>query len=395
MKNLFNYQFGRLDKLVLRISAIYLVFGIAWILITDSSLFKNTGSLEEYATFNTYKGLFYVVITTVFLYLLLWISLKRQIKAEHELSLSEERWKFALEGSGDCVWDWNIQTDHMYRSPRWHTMYGYGLNEIYQTSKACRELIHLEDIGEAVAKLNDCLSGKQTEFAAEYRVRCKDGTWKWTLCRGKVINRDKSGAPLRMIGTYTDFTERKLTEQRMMRLAHYDPLTETPNRVLFRQRLQRDVDKSKWTALSVVVLYLDLDKFKEVNDQLGHDNGDLLLQLVARRLEGCVTGTDTVARLSGDEFTIILNNIDEPETLDRIAARIIHDINSPFQLKECRVKISVSVGISIYPKDGEDPETLMSNADLALHAAKTSGGNTFKYFNKTMERPMQAGIIVN
>lgn len=393
MKKLFQYQLSRLDKLVLRITALYLAFGITWILITDSSLFKQANTIEEYATFNTYKGLFYIVITTILLYIVLKTSLKRQIKAEHELAISEERWKFALEGSGDSVWDWNIETDYMYRSPRWNVMYGYGNNEIYQTSKACRELIHLEDIGEAISKLNQCLGGKQDEFAAEYRVRCKDGSWKWTLCRGKVIKRDKDGTPLRMIGTYTDFTERKTTEQRMIRLAHFDPLTETPNRVLFRQRLQRDMEKTKWTEHGVVVLYLDLDKFKSVNDQFGHDVGDLLLKHVARRLEGCVRGTDTVARLSGDEFTVILNNIDGVETLERIAMQILESIHQPFDLEGNRVQISISIGISIQPKDGDDPETLIKHADLALHIAKQSGRNNFKYYTSQFKRDIPTDLL--
>lgn len=381
--------------LVLRITAIYLVFGVAWILITDSSLFKNSDNLEEYATFNTYKGLFYILITTVFLYILLILSLKRQQVAEKALALSEERWKFALEGSGDSVWDWNIQTDYMYRSPRWHVMYGYGLNEIYQTSKACRELIHLEDIGDAIAKLNKCLDGRQEEFTAEYRVRCKDGSWKWTLCRGKVVTRSKDGAPLRMIGTYTDISERKKTEERMLHLAYYDPLTETPNRVLFQQRLVRDIDKTRWTEHSVVVIYLDLDHFKPVNDRYGHDIGDNLLKLVARRLEGCVRETDTVARMSGDEFIIILSGIDGQETLERIANMMLTTISRPFEITGNTINITASMGISHYPQDGSSPEQLMKAADLALYQAKHNGKNQFVYYSEALKSDFSVKTLLN
>ncbi len=171
--------------------------------------------------------------------------------------------------------------------------------------------------------------------------------------------------------------------------ANYDPLTKLPNRRLFRDRLQQDIKKTQRTGLSLVLMFIDLDKFKEVNDTLGHDAGDLLLVDVARRIGGCVRDTDTVARISGDEFTVILPELAETSRAEKVAQNIIHELAQSFRIGKETVYISASIGITLYPSDAAELESLLKNADQAMYAAKNQGRNCFSYFTTQMQEEAQ------
>jgi diguanylate cyclase (GGDEF)-like protein/PAS domain S-box-containing protein len=385
VNQLFNKIISKLDLIVLRIVAIYLAFGLLWIVVTDSALFKLIANYEELSLLNTYKGVAFILVTAVILYLLFRKTLRQQKLIEQSLQASEERWKFALEGSGDGVWDWDIPSDHVFRSTRWHEIYGYAENEITPTATAGRELVHPDDLITLLSDVQDYFTGDKEIYTSEFRLRCKDGSWKWTLSRGMVVSRSEDGKPIRMIGTHTDITNRKTSEAQVTHLAHYDQLTGLPNRVLFLDRLRQDIKKAQRTGQSVTLMFLDLDKFKEVNDSLGHDIGDMLLKGVARRLESCVRESDTVARMGGDEFTIILSDINSQINIERIAQDILDKMTTPFHLGDEVIHISTSIGISNYPKDGNEVELLLKNADQAMYAAKEQGRNRFQYFTPIMQ----------
>ncbi|WP_374046056.1 diguanylate cyclase domain-containing protein [Massilia sp. R2A-15] len=193
-------------------------------------------------------------------------------------------------------------------------------------------------------------------------------------------------------GNARDITARKVEEDRIRRRASHDLLTDLPNRGLFRERLEHEVQHAARTRLPLALLFIDLDGFKEVNDRLGHAAGDELLQQVAQRIKRRTRVTDTVARLGGDEFTVILTDVTESQHIDTIAATILGDLREPFALAAGEAGISASIGISVYPGDGATSEELVVNSDAAMYAAKSAGRNCYRFFTAAMrEAPASLG----
>jgi diguanylate cyclase (GGDEF)-like protein/PAS domain S-box-containing protein len=207
-----------------------------------------------------------------------------------------------------------------------------------------------------------------------------------------LFNADATRRGLVLVGR--DITERRLAAARIQHLAHHDSLTDLPNRVLFQERLRQALAQGKRSGWMLGLLFLDLDKFKDINDTLGHHVGDLLLKAVAKRLKRCVRETDTVARLGGDEFAIILTNLEDAEGASRVAETIISTIADPFGLEDHEVLTSTSIGITIYPNDAMDSEQLLKNADLAMFRSKAEGRNTYHFYVAEMDAEVQARKIV-
>ncbi len=295
---------------------------------------------------------------------------------------SEERWKLALEAAGDGVWDWNVQLDTVVFSERYKQMVGYTDQDIAANEEAWRGRIHPDDRAQVDEDIKAYLDGRTAAYHNEHRVICRDGSIKWVLARGAIVGRTQDGKPLRMIGTHADITERKNMEERMRHMAHYDPLTELPNRALITDRLQQAVAKSRRDKTHMAVMFLDLDKFKPVNDTLGHEVGDLLLKQVAKRLQGCVRASDTVARIGGDEFIVLLNTIDQRQDAAIVAEKMLHALGQPFEVAGHSVEISCSIGVSVYPEQGEDEKLLLINADIAMYHAKKNGRNDYQFFEQ-------------
>ena len=174
-----------------------------WIFFSDAILLKFVSNLEQYTRFSLYKGWAFILITSVLLFSLIRKTLQQQSKIEDSLQVSEERWKFELEGAGYGVWDWNLQTNQVFRSARWKELYGYLENEIKSTSDRGRSLIHADDLVNSIEDINAYLSNKTDVFVSEFSLQCKDGSYKWTLSRGMLVSRTIDGKPLRMIGTHT------------------------------------------------------------------------------------------------------------------------------------------------------------------------------------------------
>lgn len=185
-------------------------------------------------------------------------------------------------------------------------------------------------------------------------------------------------------GCARDITARKSSEERSLRNANYDSLTNLPNRSLFRERLQHEIKHASRKKLTLALLFIDLDSFKEVNDRFGHAAGDQLLQQVATRICACVRDTDTVARLGGDELTVILTDLTDRPRIDTIASKIINEIGRTFTLAAGDATISASIGITLYPSDGNTSAQLIRNADDAMYASKAAGGNQYKFFTQAM-----------
>jgi diguanylate cyclase (GGDEF)-like protein/PAS domain S-box-containing protein len=206
---------------------------------------------------------------------------------------------------------------------------------------------------------------------------------------------DEHGKVHRRIGMFSDITLRKQSEDLIWRQANFDPLTGLPNRRLFRDRLQQELKKAHRANLPLALLFIDLDRFKEVNDILGHDAGDQLLREAARRLLTCVRESDTVARLGGDEFTIILASLADSARIEQVAQAIVDQLAAPYPLGKELAYVSASVGITLYPNDAEELESLLKNADQAMYAAKDQGRNRFSYFTGSMQQAAQHRLLLS
>ncbi|WP_020161408.1 EAL domain-containing protein [Methylobacter marinus] len=236
---------------------------------------------------------------------------------------------------------------------------------------------------DAFRELNErvCQGQKDT---LEYEIIGLHGTRRWMETHAVPFS-SKPGEKLVQLSITRDITKRKEAEVLIWQQANFDPLTGLPNRRMLYDRLEQACKKSRRTGLPLAVIFLDLDRFKEVNDALGHDMGDILLIDAAQRLRGCVRETDTVARLGGDEFTIILTEVDDISIVERIARTILQKLIEPFHMKNEVAYVSASIGITFYPDDGEGIDTLLKNADQAMYASKNQGRNRYNYFTPSMQ----------
>ncbi|MBA4069674.1 MAG: hypothetical protein C0495_07445, partial [Acinetobacter sp.] len=286
-----------------------------------------------------------------------------------QLEESNQRWMFALEGSGDGVWDWDIEQNICFFSKRWKEMLGYSENELENTYETWISLIHDEDKAKVLKTLNEYLYKFQLEYRLELRMLCKDMSYKWILTRGMVVERNVSGHPKRMVGTHTDVSNRKKNEEIIWQQANFDALTGLPNRRMFFDRLKEQIKRATRTKNMFALMFIDLDGFKLINDTLGHKAGDSVLVKVSKRISQCIRDSDTCARLGGDEFTIIVNDIENMEAIGCVAEKLLNAINEPYQLGINVGKVSASIGIALYPNDGMDGDTLISVADNAMYEA--------------------------
>lgn len=245
-------------------------------------------------------------------------------------------------------------------------------------------------------------SGQYHEsFYADMWRQIKDkGLWQ-----GEIVNKRKNGEVYvewlsisavkgidnqvrHYVGIFSDITEKKLNTQQMQQLAYYDVLTGLPNRTLFFDRLKQSLIRAKRNKNSLALLFIDLDNFKELNDNYGHAEGDLLLQEVARRLKDSIRASDTLARLGGDEFTVVLSDFHDPDLLtvetSKVTKKILEILSKPFDLEQISYRVSASIGVSIYPQDGEVISELIKHADSAMYQAKNAGKNTVQFFSQKM-----------
>ncbi len=297
-----------------------------------------------------------------------------------DLSVSEQRWKFALEGSGDGVWDWDLKTQQVFFSKKWKEMLGYDEHEMANNPEAWKALIHKDDLSLVLNGLDNYLNKKIDSYRFEYRLRCKDKSWKWILTRGIVVDWDKKGSPKRMVGTHVDISERKKSEETIWKQANFDTLTGLPNRRMFFYRLQEEIKRASRQHTQFALMFLDLDGFKEVNDQYGHQAGDMVLIESSKRIKAAIRESDTFARLAGDEFTIIMSLKEDLESFKTVAQNIINTFRLPFLQVGTTCRVSVSIGIAIFPTHGNEADLLISRADKAMYAAKAKGKSTwFQY----------------
>jgi diguanylate cyclase (GGDEF)-like protein len=224
---------------------------------------------------------------------------------------------------------------------------------------------------------------KSTAHTLQKRYLRQDGTTRWVNLTADLLLEQTSGEPLAIV-IVEDITERQEAEERIHHLALHDALTDLPNRTLLQDRLRQAMSEAQRAGALLALLFLDLDRFKIVNDSLGHAVGDQLLRAVAERLTHEVRGSDTVSRLGGDEFVIVLTAIQDASDVGRIASKLLRGVAEPLIVDGHTLNIATSIGISLYPVDGSDPATLLQHADTALYQAKSSGRNNYQFFAAEM-----------
>jgi diguanylate cyclase (GGDEF)-like protein/PAS domain S-box-containing protein len=311
-------------------------------------------------------------------------DISKRKNAEEALRESEERFSGAVRGANDGIWDWDLAQNKIYFSSRWKKMLGYSENEIGDSPDEWLGRIHPDDTQQVRSDLNAHLEGYTPHFVSEHRIMNGHGAYRWVLVRGLAVRSPGKHAH-RLAGSLTDITARKTTEERLLHDAMHDVLTGLPNRAYFLDQLKRSIQRLKrhsdyWNA----VLFIDLDRFKLVNESFGHAAGDQLLIETARRLENSLRPQDTVARFGGDEFAILLDDIKVEEDAIRVADRVQAAMSQPFYPVNQEVFTSASIGIVVNVGNYERAEDLLRDADTALYEAKANGRGRHQTFDSNM-----------
>ena len=313
-------------------------------------------------------------------------DVSEKARTEAALRESEERYALAARAANDGLWDWDLASEIVYFSPRWKSMLGADDEDIKHSPEEWFDRVHPEDLERVRAALTAHLEGLTSHFENEYRMLHKNGSYRWVLCRGLAV-RDENGRARRIAGSQSDVTHRKLAEAQLAHRAFYDPLTNLPNRALFLDRLRHALRRAQRRRdYLFAVLFLDVDRFKVINDSLGHMSGDRLLVTIARRLELALRPGDSVARLGGDEFTVLLDDIRDAADAEGVADRIHRELMAPFQIAGQELYTSCSIGIALSSTGYEKPEDILRDADTAMYRAKSGGRARHAMFDTAMHQ---------
>jgi len=317
-------------------------------------------------------------------------------QAEEALRESQESYALAVRGANDGLWDWNLREGQIHFSTRWKEMLGAGPDDIGTLPEDWFKRVHPDDLDSLKAAIAAHREGLTPHFEIEHRIRHADGTYRWMLTRGMAI-RDAAQSATRMAGSQTDVTARKVAEEQLLKDALRDGLSGLPNRVLFTDRLERSIARmARDPNHRFATLFLDIDRFKVINDSLGHNVGDQLLIAFARRVSSCLRSCDTVARLGGDEFTILLEDPQEPDDANTVANRILDVLKKPFVIDSHEVFVSTSIGIALSSPDYTRPQDVLRDADTAMYRAKAKGKSCYQIFDAGMHaRAVQVLQIEN
>jgi diguanylate cyclase (GGDEF)-like protein/PAS domain S-box-containing protein len=311
-------------------------------------------------------------------------EIAERVRTEAALHASEERYALASRGANDGLWDWDLINQTIFFSMRWKTMLGYTDAMIGNDPAEWFDRLHPDDLPLLEIQLEAHRQRLIDRLEVEYRIQHKDGCYRWMLCRGLAVW-DATGQATRLVGSQTDITDRKRAEARLRYEALHDSLTSLPNRLLFLDRLQQAIQRQQRTEhTTFAVLFIDLDRFKHINDSLGHLIGDQLLVAAAQSLARCLRASDTIARLGGDEFAVLLDPLEHAQDAIMVAERIQQLLMRPFQLGVHEVFISASIGIALNNVVYQQPDDVLRDADTAMYQAKLRGKACYALFDRTM-----------
>ncbi len=409
-----NRRTYRIRSIAAKTAIVYAIVGCLWILFSDRLLEKVVSSMDQVMLLQTYKGWFYVAITAFLIYMLVLKDLRKLdstntalkesyfkleetneklVQVENSLILSEERYRIAIEGSSDGIWDWDIKSNRLYLSLRVNRILEISADVPPESMETVNELSDPNDIRTILWRYKKCLEGSSNHCTSRFRIRTSDNTFKWLSVRGKLIY-DADGIPVRMTGALTDITESIAAEERIRQLAYYDVLTGLPNRQFFIEQLNTALLQPDAASRKPAVLYLDLDDFKSINDTLGHDLGDKLIQAVGSRLISILPPDCLISRLGGDDFLMLLQQTDSKEHAWSVADNLLSELKKAFYVEYHELYITASIGIAAFPDDGKDSKTLIRNVDTALNAAKEKGRNGCQTYIDEMNQRVQERMEV-
>jgi diguanylate cyclase (GGDEF)-like protein/PAS domain S-box-containing protein len=326
-----------------------------------------------------------------------YVAIQRDVternRAAEALRASEERYALAAKSTNDGIFDWDLRKEEIYYSPRWKQMLGYGENDIVGLPDEWFMLVHPDDVQNLKTQVARHLKGQLPVLEGEYRIRRKDGQYVWMLARATAV-RDAKGVAIRLVGSQSDISEQKAVEDQLLHEAFHDALTGLPNRVLFVDRLGVLVDRARHgkNPKHFAVLFVDVDRFKYVNDSLGHLAGDEFLIEVGRRLQSCVGEKDTLARYGGDEFTILLDQMSGAWAVQAFCEKLQKVMAAPFEYQGEEFYSSLSVGSTFSALGYERPDDMMRDADTALYQAKARGRGRHVAFDKSMHAEARAKL---
>ncbi len=317
-------------------------------------------------------------------------ALKAEIEHRKQIELSMRKLSFAVEQTGSVIIITNRKGIIEYVNPRFTEVTGYGFDEAKGNNPRILKSgeTSIDTYREIWKKV---LTGHH--WRGEVLNRRKDGTTYWSYLSISPIE-DEDGNITHLVGVSEDVSELKAAHDRMTRMALFDPLTELPNRRLLKEHIDQGLKESLREDKHLVLLFLDLDNFKNINDSLGHELGDLMLRTVANRLRTVLRENDMVARFGGDEFVVVLKEIADLTRAKLVAEKIMSGISKPISLKGRKVRTSASIGITLAPQDGTDPDILIRNADLAMYRAKCEGRNNYQFFTTLMNQDVANRVTV-
>jgi diguanylate cyclase (GGDEF)-like protein/PAS domain S-box-containing protein len=315
----------------------------------------------------------------------LTISSQEMQEVYEQLRKSETRYVLAAQGANDGLWDWDLVNGDIYYSPRWLEIMGISAEEEIAPSKELwLDSIHPNDYAEVIRDFSSHLQGKTEHFENEHRILHLSGDYRWVLIRG-LATRDENNNALRIAGSMTDITERKTFEEKLAHDALHDSLTGLPNRKRLMSRLTRSLERLRRAPdCPFAVYFVDLDRFKIINDTLGHQAGDDMLLKITERLELAVRPSDMVARLGGDEFVVVIDEVNTKEQLTSIADRILKQMSAPMTIAGQEVYTGASIGIVLGAPDYNRADDLLRDADLAMYRAKAKGKGRYEIYDATI-----------
>lgn len=302
---------------------------------------------------------------------------------EEALRNSDERYRLALDGANDVIWEWNIQTGEFFASDKWKEITGYKVTKRLNIDILLKSIIHPEDSERVFNGFRAHVDGVTSYYKSEFRIKERSGNYKWVSVRGKMLA-NSQGKVVKLAGSLTDISERKNAEEKIKFMAYHDSLTNLPNRAFFIEKLTEDLKRCNEFGCEGAVLFIDLDDFKKINDTLGHEFGDHLLKHISGALALVKRDNDMVCRFTGDEFLILQPNIKNHSEVIEVANAVLTIFRNPFILNDKEVYITATIGITLYPGDGEDANSILKNADTAMYKAKEAGKNKYEFYDQQM-----------
>lgn len=300
--------------------------------------------------------------------------------AEAALMESEQRFRAIFENAAIGIARVSLTGQFLQINEVYCKIVGYSREEMLSQQFNSQQITFPEDRETNMAMVKRLLNGESSSYTLEKRYIHKDGSTVWVNLSVSLL-RDAIGKPMYFINAAQDITGRKALEAQLLHLSNFDILTDLPNRALLGDRIHQALATAKRDKSRMALMYIDLDEFKPINDTLGHNTGDMLLKEAAIRMQGCIRASDTIARIGGDEFVVLLPIIESDRDATLVADKIRQSLCQPFDLARHTIRISSSIGIAIYPDDGSDEKTLLNNADAAMYYAKACGCNTVKLFS--------------